>query len=371
MQKLKKYIPQIVLIIGTYYILYNAGFIFFNVKYSAIISQLSFFNSRYSGSTDILFGIFLLILYSGLKRKTWTSWYAVQGFLIFYLINEVARISKLIIFDIVGISLSILEFYLLWKYRNEYVYPPAYLISSENILALSLVGLSLIYGIAGSLYLGNQFSPPIKNISTAFYYTIEVMTTLGFGDILPVTTSARLFTASLVVFGIVSFLGSIVSVLGPILQKRLEKVVNIMENVEFAGIKNHLIFCGYTPIISSLIEELRNRDVPLVLIVRDSEMANYLKNDGYIVIHERADNPKVLEIAGIKKAKQVILSSSDDNYNLMVALVVSKIKKELKLNLKISLLVSSSKNIEIISDYIDNVINISDILKEYIIKYLI
>ncbi|MGC8691421.1 MAG: NAD-binding protein [Thermoplasmata archaeon] len=368
MRDLRKLIPYLVLILGAYYIIYNVSFIIFNIKYLAFLPQLYFLNSRYSGSTDILYGVFLLLLYSGLKRRTWTSWYAVQGFLLFYIMNELARVSHILIFDILGISISLFTFYLLWKYRKEYVYPPTYMLSTENLLALSSLVLSMIYGIGGSLYLGQQFSPPITNLTTAFYYTIEVMTTLGFGDILPVTNAARLFTSSLVVFGIVSFLGSVVSVMGPVLQKRLEKVVNIMENVEFSGLKNHIIFCGYNPIINSLVEELRNRGIPLVLIVRDTEMATYLKNDGYIVLHERADNTHVLELAGIKRARQVILSSADDNYNLMVALIVSKLKRELNLKFKISLIVNSSKNIEIINDFIDETINLSSIVKDYLMK---
>jgi len=57
------------------------------------------------------------------------------------------------------------------------------------------------------MLLGKQFVPPVNDFYTAIYYTFMVLTTLGMGDILPVTVTARLFTVSVAMLGIASFLG--------------------------------------------------------------------------------------------------------------------------------------------------------------------
>lgn len=57
--------------------------------------------------------------------------------------------------------------------------------------------------------LGDQFNPPVHDLYNAVYYSFVVLTTIGFGDILPVTYTARLFTVSVAVLGITSFLGAI------------------------------------------------------------------------------------------------------------------------------------------------------------------
>ena len=47
--------------------------------------------------------------------------------------------------------------------------------------------------MTGSLLLGNEFSPHITSLGNALYFTGETVTTLGFGDILPVTLTAKMF----------------------------------------------------------------------------------------------------------------------------------------------------------------------------------
>ncbi|MDG6938619.1 MAG: hypothetical protein JRN42_08815, partial [Nitrososphaerota archaeon] len=48
--------------------------------------------------------------------------------------------------------------------------------------------------IVGAYVLGRGFSPPIGNLPTALYFAIETMSTVGFGDIVPSSLDARLFT---------------------------------------------------------------------------------------------------------------------------------------------------------------------------------
>lgn len=368
MQKSTKILPYLVVFTGLYQIVTGIYMIGFRQEFFANIVKESFLMGTAGAILPLVYGIFLVAIFKGLKKKTWTSWYIAMAFIILYYITLVFRISKLFYIDILGFGLNTASIYILVKHRDSYVYPPLANIPTEGIISLGMIFVSLFYGLVGSLVLGAQFSPPIKDLSTAFYYTVEVMTTLGFGDILPVTFLSRMFTSSLVILGIASFIGALVSFLGPILQKRLEKVVNVMENVEMAGLKNHIIFCGYSPLIQGIIYELKRREVPLILVVRDQENSTFLKNDGFLVLRERADNPKALFKVGIKRARQVYLSSNDDGYNLLVALTVNKLKKEYNPNLKVSIIVTSSRNIEMVKDFVDEVIDVSDILKTHLIK---
>lgn len=368
MQKSTKILPYLVVFTGLYQIVTGIYMIDFHQEFIANIVKVSILMGTAGALLPLVYGIFLVVIFKGLKKKTWTSWYMAMAFIILYYITLVFRTSKLFYIDILGFGLNTASMYILVKYRDSYVYPPLANIPTEGIISLGMIFVSLVYGVAGSLALGAEFSPPIKDFSTAVYYTVEVMTTLGFGDILPVTFLSRMFTSSLVIFGIASFIGALASFLGPILQKRMEKVVNMMENVEMAGLKNHIIFCGYSPLIQSLIYELKRKEVPLVLVVRDQENSTFLKNDGFLVFRERADNPEALFKVGIKRARQVYLSSNDDGYNLLVALTVNKLKKEYNPNLKVSIIVTSSRNIEMVKDFVDEVIDVSDILKTHLIK---
>ncbi len=111
---------------------------------------------------------------------------------------------------------------LLLKYRKEYIFPSRIIyLPVEAKLALAAISVAVIYGVAGTLFLGNQFNPPVHDLYTAVYYSSVVLTTTGFGDILPITDTARLFTVSVSVLGIASFLGAMTTFVGPVLQQRM------------------------------------------------------------------------------------------------------------------------------------------------------
>lgn len=368
MVKWTRWLPLIVVISGLYQIVAGLLVINWHTGYTSILPGMG---SNYGNLATLLialYGIFLLILYRGLKRKTWTSWYMAFIFLILYFITFSIKISRYFIIDAIGLSLNIFTLFILIRCRKKYVFPPLTKIPKETMVSLAIILLTMLYGIAGTMFLWNQFSPPIRSVDDAIYYTVEVMTTLGFGDILPVTGLSRLFTSSLVVLGVASFFGAVATFFGPIIQKRVENVVNVMETAEFAGMKDHIVFCGYTPLISSLIKELKFKEIPFVLIVRDQENATFLKNDGYIVLRERADNPDALVKVGIKRARKVYISSSDDGYNLMVALTLNKIKREYNLKFRIAIFLNTSTNMEMVKDFVDEIIDLSNLIKEEIMK---
>ncbi len=337
------------------------------------LENISLFQLHAGGTASILIGIFMLFLGNGLKARTRISWYIAIILIITSLFSIFVRIRRfsLIYFDIIGMSANISMLFLLLKYRREYIFPSkiTYL-PVEGKLALAAISASAIYGILGTLLLGDQFAPPVKDLSTAVYYTFVILTTLGLGDILPVTETSRLFTVSVTVLGIASFLGAITTFVGPVLQQRMNKVVNVMESMEFTGFSDHTIVCEYMPQCSEFLKTMKNRNIPIVVVVKDLELATALNNEGYIVYREQADDIDVLRKVGLKKAKNVYICSPDDGYNLLVALTVQKYKKQQHLSYRVTSIVNSTKNAEKLVDFCDEIIDVSQVLNDYIIKRL-
>ncbi len=331
---------------------------------------ISFFQFHAGGTASVFVGISMVIIGRGLKARTRASWYFAVILILLSLSSIIIRIRgfSLIYFDLIGIGANILMLSLLLRYRSEYIFPSkiTYL-PIEFKIGLVAVSVAIAYGTVGTLLLGDQFSPPVHDFYTAIYYTFVVLTTLGLGDILPVTTTARLFTVSVALLGIASFLGAITTFLGPALQQRMTKVVNAMESMEFTGFANHTIVCGYTPLCSEFLKN-QKKNVPIVIIVRDLEVAMALKNEGYIVYREYADNIDVLRQAGLKKARHVYICSPDDAYNLLIALTIQKFKKQENLNCKITVIVNISKNADKFDEFCDEIIDVSKVLNDYILK---
>ncbi len=336
-----------------------------------LFEKLSFFQFHGGGTASIFIGIFMILLGNGLRARTRASWYSAIFLILTSLLSILVRVRgfSLIYFDVVGISANILMLSLLLKYRNEYIFPSRTIyLSVEGKLALAAISASVVYGVAGTLLLGNQFAPPIHDFYTAVYYTFVILTTLGLGDILPITDTSRLFTVSVTVLGIASFLGAITTFVGPVLQQRMNKVVHVMESMEFTGFRDHSIVCGYTPLCSEFLKTMRSMNIPIVVVVRDLELATALKSEGYIVYRDHADNIEVLRKVGLKKAKNIYICSPDDGYNLLVALTIQKFKKEEPLKCKVTAIVNSSKNAEKLGDFCDEIIDVSCVLNDHIMK---
>ncbi len=356
------------LILGIYVLSLGAVSVIFG---RTLPETVSFFQLHAGGIASILIGIFMIWVGKGLKIRTRLSWYLAVILILASLFSIVFKIHRfnLIYFDVSGISANILMLALLLRYRKEYIFPSriSYL-PIELRIALTAISIAVTYGVAGTVLLGDQFKPPVHDFYTAIYYTFMVVTTLGFGDILPITVTSRLFTVSLAVFGIASVLGAITTFIGPVLQQRMSKVVNVMETMEFTGFRDHTIVCGYTPLCSEFLRTMKSMNVPIVVIIRDIELATTLKNEGYIVYREHADSIDVLRKVGLKKAKNVYICSPDDGYNLLVALTIQKFKKEEPLKCKVTAIVNSSKNTEKLEDFCDEIIDASRVLSDHIMK---
>jgi voltage-gated potassium channel len=367
-RKVQNIVPFLMSILGIYVLALGVVSVIFG---RSLLENISFFQFHAGGTASIFIGIFMVWVGNGLKARTRVSWYFAVFLILTSLVSILVRIRgfSLIYFNIIGISANILMLSLLLKYRKEYIFPSRIIyLPAEGKLALIAISASVVYGVAGTFLLGNQFAPPVHDFNTAVYYTFVILTTLGLGDILPVTDTSRLFTVSVTVLGLASFLGAITTFIGPVLQQRMSKVVNVMEIMEFTGFEGHIIVIGYTPLCSEFLKSLKSMNIPIVVIIRDLELATALKNEGYIVYREHADNIDVLRKVGLKKAKKVYICSPDDGYNLLVALTINKFKKQEQLKCKVIAIVNSSKNADKFEEFCDETINISRVLNDYMLK---
>ncbi len=69
-------------------------------------------------------------------------------------------------------------------------------------LVLSIVIIFFVY--SGLFYfVENPVNSSVENFGDAFYYTVVAVSTVGFGDIVPVTASGRLVTVAMIISGII------------------------------------------------------------------------------------------------------------------------------------------------------------------------
>ncbi len=170
---------------------------------------------QFLGFSQLVVGWIMTVISYGLHRKDRFAW---QAALILLLVSVVLNSLQVNIF---GMVFSIIIFVLVYSSGQKYrLHLPFFLDIKYIALAWAIVFV-ILYGTVGSFFYGSEFTPPIDNYIKAFYYTVTIITTVGFGDILPASDVARLFTASLVIVGVSIFLVFTV-VLAQSLVSRLE-----------------------------------------------------------------------------------------------------------------------------------------------------
>lgn len=185
---------------------------------------------------------------------------------------------------------------------------------------LSIVSL-LIYAVFGSLYLGEDFQPKIHDTATALYFSIVSMSTVGYGDITPQTTAARLFSASIIILGITVFATSVSAIVGPIIGGNLKRVLkgrlsNVMR-------KNHIIIAGATPLAQSVYEGLRQRGHNVTVLVPEGVAHGYPADTD--LIEGDPTDAAVLSGAGAAHAEYVLALRSDDAENAFIVLAAKEV----------------------------------------------
>lgn len=191
-----------------------------------------------------------------------------------------------------------------------------------SLFTLISVASLLIYAIFGSLYLGQEFSPPITDGTTAFYFSIVSMSTVGFGDITPQSGPARLFTSSVIILGITVFATSISAIAGPILSGNIKRLVS--GRIHRSMRKNHIIIAGITPLAHSVYELLRQQGNDVTVIVTPDAGHPYPHDAD--VISADASDPEVLTQAGAGKARYILALRADDAENAFIVLAAREVK---------------------------------------------
>ncbi len=160
---------------------------------------------------------------------------------------------------------------------------------------------------------------------TGVYWTLTVMTTLGFGDITFQSDLGRVFSAVVLLTGLIMLLILlpflfIRAVYAPWLEQRSRARVRALRNVP-ANVSGHVLICSNDPIALALVHRLEIAGVPAYVIVPDSEEALRLRDAGMPVITGNIDSSDTFAAAGVDRAK-LVFANSNDPQNSSIILTV-------------------------------------------------
>ena len=195
--------------------------------------------------------------------------------------------------------------------------------SSHRNLRLLLRFLAILLGVICLYSISFHFMMARENQSfswmTGFYWTLTVMSTLGFGDITFQSDLGRVFSILVLVTGMVFLL-----VLFPftLIEFFYAPWVAAQNRARAprelpADTSGHVIITNYDPVTTTLIRKLEQYGYPYALLVGELEQALRLVDEGYRVVVGDPDLPDTYTKLRLEKALLVTATGSDvENTNI-------------------------------------------------------
>ncbi|MBP1474367.1 voltage-gated potassium channel protein [Frateuria sp. MAH-13] len=193
--------------------------------------------------------------------------------------------------------------------------------AAGTLFAFTSVAMLLAYATFGALYLGGDFRPAIGDLVTALYFAMVTMSTVGYGDITPQTSEAKLFTVSVIVLGVAVFATSLTAVIAPMVSRSLKRIVD--RGGSRMKRENHFVVIGNTPLAINTWREMARRGRPVTRLLRESPEAADL-HGADLVVGDPSDL-NVLREAGAHRAEAVLAMHADDSENAFVVLAVKEL----------------------------------------------
>lgn len=149
---------------------------------------------------------------------------------------------------------------------------------------------------------------------TGFYWTLTVMSTLGFGDITFTSDLGKIFSIIVLLSGVIFLLVILpFTFIQFFYAPWLQAQTNSRTPRELPqGTKNHVIFTAFSPIAESLIGKLQPYGIEYVILQEDSQKAIELYDNGYKVAIGNLDDPLTYSKMRVEESAIVVVNSVDE-----------------------------------------------------------
>lgn len=231
-------------------------------------------------------------------------------------------------------ELRILRIFKLFRYTKSINQFVNVLIAKRfELITLFMLFMFLIVTSAIAIYaFEGNINKNINSLFDALYWALITSSTVGYGDISPISTQGRVLAMVLIIGGVlvVTFATSV------IVSAFYEKLTEIKEDRIVDNINKHksfVIICGYGQMAKMLLRQ-DNFNGKYIILEKDPEVTKQIAKEGFNVITEDA-------------SRREVLARFDSNYADISVLCLGKSDVE---NIYISLNAKSlSKNIRVIA----------------------
>lgn len=191
---------------------------------------------------------------------------------------------------------------------------------------ISILTLIVIIALATGVYMLLER----MSLTDALYMTLITISTVGFGEVQPLSATGRAFTMLLILLGVGVVTTTISNAIGIVLGPRLWLSIRqrTMERL-LMNIEDHYVVCGYGRMGQQIIEDLVARGESYVLIEADPDLQSELLEENIPFVIGDATLDETLIEAGIERARGLVAAVDSDSDNVMIVLTARGLNPKL------------------------------------------
>lgn len=241
-------------------------------------------------------------------------------------------------------------------------------------LALGLLAFSFATGVGGFMLLEHY------SFIDAFYMTVITASTVGFGEVHPLSDGGRIFVAFYILFNllVVAYLVSVLTTY--IFDGELRHLFRMIRaDQEIKSFRDHVIVCGFGRNGYKAYDELRHSGARAVVVEQNEAMLRAVSESGgpqIPAVFGDATTEVALRQAGIEHARALITTLPKDADNVFVALTARELNPHVTIIARasarssVSKLISAGANSVVMPDEIGGSHMANLVIRPEVIRFL-
>jgi voltage-gated potassium channel len=197
-------------------------------------------------------------------------------------------------------------------------------------LIFAAIFLPLVIGTTGFMVI-ERFS-----FLDALYMAVITVTTVGYFELHPLSTAARIFNIGLILFGVSMLLLAVGVMTQTIIELEFNRYFSRRRTKRMIeDLKNHYIVCGYGRVGRGAAEELRRDGAPFIVLERNEDKVDRAMRGGMLAAMGDATLDINLREVGIDRAAGLIAALATDADNLYLVLSAKTLNPALKISSRV------------------------------------
>ena len=164
-----------------------------------------------------------------------------------------------------------------------------------------------------------------------FWMVLITISTIGYGEVEPLSPEGRLVTILIVVGGVIVVQLMIQRILGLTESGYFRRLRELRFQQRLQRMKHHVILCGYGRIGQEIAAQLQQDQVPLVVIETDPNRQAIAEDAGLQVLQADATVDETLLDAGLHHCRSLVAALPGDAANLYVVLSARGLRPDCRL----------------------------------------